>query len=76
MPIIENRTAIKKEKLKVELSSPILAQIKAYCEWAGILDIDFFIEGAASYVLTKDKGYQLYQKTLKQHNKAIDNAPA
>lgn len=66
MPLISHTKALKKEKIKTELPAETLAQINAYCEWASIDDIGFFIEEAAHLIFTKDKDFKAHQKTLKR----------
>lgn len=69
MPLISTTKVFKKEKIKIELNSETIAQINAYCEWASIDNIGFFIEEAAHFIFAKDKGFKAHQKALKQQEK-------
>ncbi|KTD21912.1 hypothetical protein [Legionella londiniensis] len=66
MPIISGTSLQKKEKIKAEINSEILANIQAYCEWANITDLGFFIEEAASFIFAKDKEWKQYKKAKKK----------
>lgn len=66
MPIINGEQFLKKEKIKAEINSEILAKIHAYCAWAGIDDMGFFIEEAANFVLAKDREWKQHKKAEKK----------
>lgn len=67
MAIINGTPSQKKEKIKAMINSDIAEQITAYCEWANIDDVGFFLEEAASFVFSKDKEWKQHQKTAKRH---------
>jgi hypothetical protein len=62
MAIIQKKIADKKDKLKVEINSKILSQIKEYCAWANVDDLGFFIEESAQFVFSKDKKWKEHQR--------------
>lgn len=66
MAIINGTRFQKKEKIKALISSEVAEQISAYCAWANIDDIGFFLEEAASFVFAKDKEWKQHQKALKK----------
>ncbi|MBX9703487.1 MAG: hypothetical protein K2X39_04980 [Silvanigrellaceae bacterium] len=68
MAIISGARTEKKEKLKIEINAEILADIKSYCEWANIDDISYFIEEAACFIFSKDKGWKQQQKANNRTN--------
>ncbi|KTC94913.1 hypothetical protein [Legionella feeleii] len=72
MPLINNKISQRKEKIKVEINSDTLAQINAYCQWASIDDIGFFIEEAAHFIFAKDKDFKAHQKAIKRQVKNSD----
>lgn len=67
MAIINGTPSQKKEKIKAMINSDIAEQITAYCEWANIDDVGFFLEEAASFVFSKDKEWKQHQKAAKRH---------
>ncbi len=67
MAIISGARATNKDKIKIEINSEVMEIIQNYCKWAGIENIDYFIEEAACYVFSKDKEW-------KEHCKAIIRA--
>jgi hypothetical protein len=69
MAIINSNRFNKKSKIKAAISSEIFEKINAYCKWANIDDIGFFIEEAASFVFAKDKDFKAAQKKAKRHEK-------
>jgi len=66
MPIINGTRFHKKEKIKAEINSEVYAKINAYCAWANIDDISFFIEEAATFVFAKDRDWKQHQKSAKK----------
>ena len=66
MPIINGTRFQKKEKIKAEINSEVYEKINAYCAWANIDDIGFFIEEAASFIFSKDRDWKQYEKTAKK----------
>lgn len=70
MPIINGTRFQKKEKIKAEINSEIFEKISAYCAWAKIDDVGFFIEEAASFVFAKDRDWKQHQKSARKRNEA------
>ncbi len=66
MPIINGSRFQKKEKIKTEINSEIFDKINAYCAWAHIDDIGFFIEEAASFIFAKDRDWKQYVRSTKK----------
>lgn len=66
MPIINGTRFQKKEKIKAEINSEIADKISAYCAWAKIDDIGFFIEEAASFIFAKDRDWKQHVKSAKK----------
>ena len=66
MPIINGTRFQKKEKIKAEINSEIADKINAYCAWASIDDIGFFIEEAASFIFSKDRDWKQHEKLAKK----------
>ncbi len=66
MPIINGTRVQKKEKIKAEIDSEIFDKINAYCAWANIDDISFFLEEAASFVFAKDRDWRQYNKAKRR----------
>lgn len=58
MTIIKSNKIADKRSISTLIDSEVLQEIKAYCEWAGIYDIGFFIEDVAAYIFAKDKEWQ------------------
>ena len=67
MPIINGASFQKKEKIKAEISQELFQTIQAYCAFAKINDIGFFIEEAASFIFAKDKDWKKHKKAIKKH---------
>lgn len=77
MPIISGYPMQKKEKIKAEISTDILEKIHAYCTWANINDLGFFIEEAAGFVFAKDRDWKQHTKAAKKRaesNRAAQEA--
>ena len=74
MPIINGTGFQKKERVKAEVNSEILADIEAYCKWANIDSMGFFIEEAASFVFAKDKEWKNHKKAQKKQNELKQEA--
>lgn len=72
MPIINGTRFQKKEKIKAEINSEILEKIEAYCAWANIDDIGFFIEEASSFIFSKDRDWKQHQKAAKKRNEHVE----
>ena len=58
MALINAKKIADKEKIKLEIDKEIYAEIKKYCEWAGITEIDHFFEEAATFIFSKDKEWK------------------
>ena len=58
MTIIKSNKIVDKRSISALIDSEVLQEIKAYCEWAGIYDLGFFIEDVSSYIFAKDKEWQ------------------
>ena len=69
MALIQGNRCSKKERIKAEINAATFAHIEAYCSWAGITDMGFFIEEAAHFIFAKDKEWKQQQKRLKKDNK-------
>ena len=69
MAIINGNRFVKKEKIKIVISSEILAKIEEYCKWANIDAINFFIEEAACLIFAKDKDWKEQQSIAKRSPK-------
>ena len=66
MAIINGNRCVTKEKIKAVISADVAAKITAYCQWANIDDIGFFIEEAACFVFSKDKDWQIHERAVKR----------
>lgn len=71
MAIINANKANKKEKIKVEISNETLKNIHAYCDWASIDNIGFFIEEAANFVFSKDSDWKKHIKSTDKKSEVI-----
>lgn len=71
MPIIKSKTVQEKKNIKVQISQDIHSEILNYMEWAGIDDINYFIEEAAQVVFTKDRDW-----IKKKNNSKKEKTPA
>lgn len=69
MPIIKSKKEIDLSSIKAKLNPVILDQIDSYCQWAGIYDLGYFFEKAATELLLKDVDWLLYQR---QEEESID----
>ena len=66
MPIINGTRFQKKEKIKAEINSELIEKINAYCAWANIDDLGFFIEEAASFIFSKDRDWKQHEKATRK----------
>ena len=66
MPIINGTRFQKKEKIKAEINSELFEKINAYCAWANIDDLGFFIEEAASFIFSKDRDWKQHEKATRK----------
>lgn len=64
MPLIKPRERIKKEKINLNLNQKLLQESREYCAWAGIENVDEFLEQAAAFVLEKDLDWRREKKNL------------
>ena len=71
MPIINGTRFQKKEKIKAEINSEIVAKMNDYCAWANIDDIGFFIEEAASFIFSKDRDWKQHVKMSKKRAEQV-----
>lgn len=56
MPLLQKPTrAIEKHQIRVRLDQATVDEANAYCEWAGLPSIDYFIEQSMLLALKKDK---------------------
>ncbi len=60
MPIIKNKKTVDISSIKAKVNPVILEKIENYCHWAGIYDLGYFIEKAASDLLAKDPEWNLH----------------
>lgn len=58
MPIIAHRDKRKKVNINEDILENVHDRIIQYCEWAGITDMGYFIEEAASYIFANDRLWQ------------------
>lgn len=47
-----------KTQLKIKVDSDIVTKVKAYCDYAGITQLDEFFQKAAEFVMSKDKDWR------------------
>lgn len=62
MALIQAKSAHKTEKVKLDIREDILSEIQEYCSWAGIDNLNFFIEEAAQFVFAKDTDWKRFKK--------------
>ena len=66
MAIISSQKTTEKEKVKFDISSSLLKDIKSYMKFADIKDIDHFFSEAANFVFSKDKAWKEHLKNSKK----------
>ena len=66
MPIINADRLQKKTRLKVEISNDIYEKMEAYCEWANIADMGYFVEEAVGFIFAKDRDWKVHCKPVKR----------
>ena len=66
MALINAKKITDKEKIKLELDKEIFTEIKNYCAWAGIDEIDHFFEQAATFIFSKDKDWKSSKRTTER----------
>jgi hypothetical protein len=62
MPIVKSDKSKETEKVKFLINSALIAEIRKYCEWAGVEDIAVFFEQASKFVLKKDSEWKKTNK--------------
>ena len=62
MPIITPNQAKTYEKIRIQVSSDLLEEVKNYCKEFSIPQIEEFFVEAAKYVLKTDKDWQKKMK--------------
>lgn len=72
MAIINGNRSTKKTKIKASINADIAQKIDAYCQWAHIDDLGFFIEEAACFIFAKDKDWKSHQRAVKRSGKAFE----
>lgn len=63
MPIIKSTKNTKTEKVKFSIDSDVIKEVKQYCDWASVKDMDIFFEQAAGFVFNKDSEWKKHKKT-------------
>ncbi|WP_058534505.1 hypothetical protein [Legionella saoudiensis] len=71
MPLIANRDKRKKVSITTEILADVDAVIKQYCQWSGVVDIGYFFEEAAKYVLAHDQLWQKHLHELKKDSEFV-----
>ncbi|MBN9229589.1 MAG: hypothetical protein BGO90_06210 [Legionella sp. 40-6] len=66
MALLNAKRIADKEKIKLEIDKDIYAEIKNYCTWSGISEIDHFFEEAASFIFSKDKEWKNHIRSIKR----------
>lgn len=66
MALINGTRYQQKDKIKASISSDVAEKITAYCAWANIDDLGFFIEEAAEFVFSKDSDWKQHIKATKK----------
>ena len=56
--VISSQKKMDKTRLKFEIDTALLEEIKAYMAYADVKDIDHFFAEAAHFVFSKDKGWK------------------
>lgn len=62
MALIKLKSVKNNQLIKTKIDAKVMKEIKAYCEWAGIFDLGFFIEEIAKAVFRNDPEWKQYQK--------------
>jgi hypothetical protein len=65
MPIIKSTKNTKTEKVKLSIDSDVIKEVKQYCDWASVKNVNIFFEQAAEFVLNKDSEWKKHKKTRK-----------
>jgi hypothetical protein len=64
MPMIKQKQTVDTSSIKAKVSPVVLEQIENYCHWAGIYDLGYFIEKAATSLITRDEEWNRLQVEL------------
>lgn len=68
--LISKKIEEKKEKIKIELSSSVIEEIKNYMEWADLSDINYFAEESFNHIFNSDREWKKHKKNInKKHSK-------
>lgn len=60
MPMIKSKKNLDISSIKAKVNPAVLEHIEGYCQWAGIYDLGYFIEKAATQLLSNDAEWKLY----------------
>ena len=66
MPMIKNKNTMDVSSIKAKVNPVVLEQIEDYCQWAGIYDLGYFIEKAASDLFAKDPEWNIYKDQMEK----------
>lgn len=66
MALISAKKIADKEKIKIDIDIDIYAEIKSYCAWSGINELDYFFEEAATFIFSKDKEWKNHTRSIKR----------
>lgn len=66
MPMIDSKKNMDISPIKAQVSPMILEEIENYCQWAGIYDLGYFIEKAATDLFLKDPEWNLHKEHIKK----------
>ena len=53
-----------KTSIETKISNALRAEVEAYCAWAKIENIDFFIEKACQYIISNDNDWINHKTNL------------
>lgn len=71
MALIQAKSAHKTEKVKLEIREDILKEIQKYCAWAGIDDMNYFIEESAKEIFKLDSDWKRFKKSEKKETEVV-----
>lgn len=66
MPIIKTKQTMDVSPIKAKVNPVVLEQIENYCLWAGIYDLGYFIEKAATELFFRDPEWNLYKEQFEK----------
>jgi hypothetical protein len=73
MPLIQKpQEPPQKEQIRMRLEKNLLAEMQAYCNWAG-LSLEHFLEQAALLVFDKDKDWREQKKQANMASESANN---